>query len=141
MKLSHIATVAVLIASCATSVAAIGLVVHGFKLERTAVPVVAGTGLVERMQGVSDALQHVPANAQATVLQNYGFRDRQSFDDALESQRVELARAQSVRAQALASNEKRLAALLIALVYTGVVAAMGALVLCDKALAKAPTCN
>lgn len=141
MKLSHIATVAVLIASCATSVAAIGLVVHGFKLERTAVPVVASTGLVERMQGVSDALQHVPANVQATVLQNYGFRDRQSFDDALDSQRVELARAQSLRAEALARNEKRLTALLIALVYTGSVAAMGALVLCDKALAKAPIRN
>jgi hypothetical protein len=141
MKLSHIATVAVLIASCATSVAAIGLVVHGFKLERTAVPVVASTGLVERMQGVSDALQHVPANVQATVLQNYGFRDRQSFDDALDSHRVELARAQSLRAEALASNEKRLTALLIALVYTGFVAAMGALVLCDKALAKAPIRN
>ncbi len=141
MKLSHIATVAVLIASCATSVAAIGLVVHGFKLERTAVPVVASTGLVERMQGVSDALQHVPANVQATVLQNYGFRDRQSFEDALDSQRVELARAQSLRAEALASNEKRLTALLIALVYTGFVAAMGALVLCDKALAKAPIRN
>ncbi|CAL8481021.1 exported protein of unknown function (plasmid) [Caballeronia sp. S22] len=138
MKLSHITTVAVLIASCATSDAAIGLVVHGFKLERTAVPVVASTGLVERMQGVSDALQHVPANVQATVLQNYGFRDRQSFDDELDSQRVELARAQSLRAEALASNEKRLTALLIALVYTGFVAAMGALVLCDKALAKAP---
>ncbi len=90
------------------------------------------------MQGVSDALQHVPANVQATVLQNYGFRDRQSFDDELDSQRVELARAQSLRAEALASNEKRLTALLIALVYTGFVAAMGALVLCDKALAKAP---
>ncbi len=90
------------------------------------------------MQGVCDALKHVPANAQETVLQNYGFRDRQSFDDALDSQRVELARAQSVRAEALASNEKRMTALLIALVYTGVVAAMGALVLCDKALAKAP---
>ncbi|MCE4547666.1 MULTISPECIES: hypothetical protein [unclassified Caballeronia] len=141
MKLSHIATVAVLIASCATSVAAIGLVVHGFKLERTAVPVVASTGLVERMQGVSDALQHVPANVQATVLQNYGFRDRKSFDDALDSQRVELARAQRLRAEALASNEKRLTALLIALVYTGSVAAMGALVLCDKALAKAPIRN
>jgi len=141
MKLSHIATVAVLIASCATSVAAIGLVVRGFKLERTAVPVVASTGLVERMQGVSDALQHVPANVQATVLQNYGFRDRQSFEDALDSQRVELARAQSLRAEALASNEKRLTALLIALVYTGFVAAMGALVLCDKALAKAPIRN
>jgi|GEM_PF-3395534 len=141
MKLSYIATVAVLFASCATSVAAIGLVVHGFKLERTAAPVVASTGLVERMQGVSDALQHIPANVQATVLQNYGFRDRQSFDDALDSQRVELARAQSLRAEALASNEKRSTALLIALVYTGFVAAIGALVLCDKALAKAQIRN
>ncbi|WP_144444403.1 hypothetical protein, partial [Caballeronia arationis] len=94
MKLSHIITVAILCASAVSSIAGVGLVARQFTLERTAVQVVVNTAVVERMQGVSDAVGYLSAADQQALLQKYGFSDRDAFDEALRDRRRELGEAQ-----------------------------------------------
>ncbi|MDR5883732.1 hypothetical protein [Caballeronia sp. LZ032] len=133
MKLSHIITVAILCASAVSSIAGVGLVARQFTIERTAVQVVVNTAVVERMQGVSDAVGYLSAADQQALLQKYGFSDRDAFDKALRDRRRELGEAQQVRADTLRANDKRLAGLLAACAFAGIAALMGAIATYDIA--------
>ncbi|WP_144444324.1 hypothetical protein [Caballeronia arationis] len=93
--------------------------------------VVASTAVVERMQGVSDAVEYLSATDQHSLLEKYGYSDRVAFDRALQDGRRELSEAQQVRADTLRANDKRLASLLAACAFAGVAALMGALATYD----------
>jgi Na+(H+)/acetate symporter ActP len=133
MKLSHIATVAIMCVSAACSAAAIGLVGQQFFVERSAGEVVVDTAIVERMESVADAINSVPDEKRQALLTAYGYSSRQSFDDALRQQRGDLNRALSRRATELSRGDERLAAVLAACAFASVVSIVGALALCGAA--------
>lgn len=130
MKLSHIATVAIMCVSAACSATAIGLVAQQFFVERSASDVVVDTAIVERMESVADAINYVSDDKRQALLTAYGYSSQQSFDDALMQQRGDLNRALSRRATELAKGDERLAAVLAACAFASVVSIVGALALC-----------
>lgn len=136
MKLSHLATVTILALSAIGSAGAIGLVAREFAIERTAVQVVADTAIVERLQGVSDAIDHVPPEQQQGMLAAYGFAQKMSLDEALSAQRSTLDRAQQARAVELSANDKRLTVLLALCGFNAIVAVMGAIALHENTISR-----
>ena len=124
MKISHIATVALLTASAISSLGAISLVVHQYTVQRSAVQVVADTALVERMQGLTDAINYVPMSERHALLSEYGFLNEEALQTALPAQRRDLESAQQARAEELSTNDKRLAALLAICGFNAIVAVM-----------------
>ncbi|BCQ29307.1 hypothetical protein NK8_74970 (plasmid) [Caballeronia sp. NK8] len=70
------------------------------------------------------------------LLSKYGFRDETALAAALAAQRRDLASAERLRAAELASNEKRLAALLAACGLSAIVAITGAVALYDAHVAR-----
>jgi hypothetical protein len=136
MKVSHIATIAFLSASAIGMTGAIGVVARQFMIERSAVQVVVDTGIAARLQGLSDAIEHVPATERLLLLSKYGFRDETALGAALTAQRRDLDSAARLRAAELAANEKRLAALLAACCFSAIVAMMGAVALYDAHVAR-----
>lgn len=133
MKISHIATVALLTASAISSLGAISLVVHQYTVQRSAVQVVADTALVERMQGLTDAINYVPMSERHALLSEYGFLNEEALQTALPAQRRDLESAQQARAEELSTNDKRLAALLAICGFNAIVAVMTGIAFYDIA--------
>jgi hypothetical protein len=136
MKVSHIATIALLSASAIGMTGAVSVVARQFTIERSAVQVVVDTSIAARLQGLSDAMEHVPAAGRPSLLSKYGFRDETALAAALAAQRRDLDSAEKLRAAELAANEKRLAALLAACGLSAIVAIMGAVALYDAHVAR-----
>jgi hypothetical protein len=136
MKVSHIATIAFLSASAIGMTGAIGVVARQFTIERSAVQVLVDTSIAARLQGLSDAIERVPATDRPLLLSKYGFRDETALGAALTAQRRDLDSAAQLRAAELAANEKRLAALLAACGFSAIVAMMGAVALYDAHVAR-----
>jgi len=136
MKVSHIATIAFLSASAFGMTGAVSVVARQFTIERSAVQVVVDTSIAARLQGLSDAMEHVPAAGRPLLLSKYGFRDETALAAALAAQRRDLDSAERLRAAELAANEKRLAALLAACAFSAIVAIMGAVALYDAHVAR-----
>lgn len=136
MKVSHVATIAFLSASAIGMTGAISVVAHQFTNERSAVQVVIDTGIAARLQGLSDAIEHVPAAERPLLLSKYGFKDETALGAAVTAQRRDLDSAERLRAAELAANEKRLAALLAACAFSAIVAIMGAVALYDAHVAR-----
>jgi hypothetical protein len=136
MKVSHIATIAFLSASAIAMTGAVSVVARQFTIERSAVQVVVDTSIAARLQGLSDAMEHVPTGERPLLLSKYGFQDETALGAALTAQRRDLHSAQRLRAAQLAANEKRLAALLAACGFSAIVAIMGAVALYDAHVAR-----
>jgi hypothetical protein len=73
MKVSHITTIAFLSASAIGMTGAVSVVARQFTIERSAVQVVVDTCIAARLQGLSDAMEHVPAAGRPLLLKKYGF--------------------------------------------------------------------
>jgi hypothetical protein len=131
MKISHIATVALLAASAMSSVGAIGPVAHQYRVQRSAVQVVANTTIVERMQGLSEALDYIPESGRHSLLTEIGFSSQKDFAAALSAKRQELELSQQARAEELTTNDKRLTVLLAACGFSAIVALLSAIALYD----------
>ena len=145
MKISHIATVALLAASAISSLGAIGLVARQYTVQRSAVRVVANTALLERLQGLTDAIDYVPMSERHALLSEYGFLNEKALQTALPAQRRDLESAQQARAEELSTNDKRLATLLAICGFDAIVAVMSGIAFYDIAarrrrhLSDAPT--
>ncbi|WP_321794607.1 hypothetical protein [Caballeronia sp. J97] len=131
MKISHLATISFLVVSTISSIGAIGIVAHQYTVQRSAAQVVANTAVVERMQGLSDALAHVADDGRAAVVADYGFVSEKDFEAALSAQRRTLETSLNTRAEELATNDKRLTALLAACGFNAIIAIMSAIALYD----------
>ncbi|WP_050455467.1 hypothetical protein [Candidatus Burkholderia verschuerenii] len=131
MKISHLATVALLAASAISSIGALGLTAHQFTLQRSAVSVMANTTVVERLQGMNDALGYVPEGKRRALISTYGFSSEREVQVALTIMRRELVTSQQVRAEELSTNDKRLTALILACGLSAIVAMMAAIALFD----------
>jgi hypothetical protein len=136
MKTSHLATIGLLAISSLSAIGAIGLVAHQYTIQRSAVQVVANTAVVERMQGFSDALSHVPNGERQVAVAKYGFLSENAFESALMEKRGELETSLKVRAEELATNDKRLTALLAAFGFNAIIAIMSAFALYDTAASR-----
>ena len=136
MKVSHIATIAFLSASAIGMAGAVSVVARQFTIERSAVQVVVDTSIAARLQGLSDAMEYVPAAGRPLLLSKYGLRDETALAAALAAQRHDLDSAERLRAAKLAANEKCLAALLAACGLSAIVAIMGAVALYDAHVAR-----
>jgi hypothetical protein len=136
MKVNHIATIAFLSASAIGMTGAVSVVARQFAIERSAVQVVVNTSIAARLQGLSDAMEHVPTAERPSLLSKYGFKDETALGAALTAQRHDLGSAERLRAAELAANEKRLAALLAACGFSAIVAIMGAVALYDAHVAR-----
>jgi hypothetical protein len=136
MKVSHIATIAFLTASAIGMTGAVSVVARQFTIERSAVQVVVDTSVAARLQGLSDAMEHVPAAERPLLLSKYGFKDEKALAAALTAQQRDLDSAERLRAAELAANDKRLAALLAACGFSAIVAIMGAVTLYDAHMAR-----
>lgn len=133
MKISHLATVVLLTASTIGSIGSIGFVAQQFTLQRSAVRVVANTVVVERMQGMSDALAHIPDGERHAAVVGYDFTSDKDLEAALMAKRRELETSQNARAEELATNDKRLVVLLAACGFNAIVTIMSALALYELA--------
>ncbi|WP_143328099.1 hypothetical protein [Caballeronia pedi] len=136
MKVSHIATIAFLSASAIVMTGAISVAARQFTIERSAVRVIVDTSIAARLQGLSDAIELVPAYERSLLLSKYGFKDEMALAAALTAQRGDMHLAEKLRAAELAANEKRLAALLAACGFSAIVAIMGAFALYDAHVAR-----
>ncbi|MBC8640750.1 hypothetical protein IAG25_28435 [Caballeronia sp. EK] len=131
MKASHIATLALLSVSAICSTGGITIAARQFTIERSAVRVVADSTVAARLQGLSDAIDLVPANQRPELLLKYGLKDEPALAAALSVQRRELDAAAKSRAEELAANDKRLTGLLAACGLSAIVAMMAAVTLYD----------
>ncbi|WP_143756935.1 hypothetical protein [Caballeronia glebae] len=111
--------------------AAVSLVARQFTIERSTVQVVVDTTIAARLQGLSDALDHVPVAERPSLLSKFGFKDETALVAALSAQGRELSCAEQIRAAELALNDKRLAALLAACGFGAIVSIMGVVTIYD----------
>jgi hypothetical protein len=133
MKISHLAAVILLSLSAIGSIGSIGLVARQFTIQRSAVQVLANTVTVERMQGMSDALVHIPEGHRHAAAMEYGFSGDKDIEVALTAMRGDLEASQKARAEELATNDKRLAVLLVAGGFNAIITIMSALALYELA--------
>jgi hypothetical protein len=129
MKISHLAAVLLLSLSAIGSIESIGLVAQQFTIQRSAVQVLANTVTVERMQGMSDALAHIPESHRHAAAMEYGFSGDKDLGVALTAMRGDLEASQKARAEELATNDKRLAVLLAACGFNAIATIMSVLAL------------
>ncbi|KNH04371.1 hypothetical protein BRCH_02109c [Candidatus Burkholderia brachyanthoides] len=131
MKIRHLATVALLAASAISSIGALGLVARQFTLQRSAVSVMSNIAVVERLQGMNDALDYVLEGKRHTLISKYGFSNEQEVQAALMAERHELNTSQQARAEELSTNDKQLTPLILACGFSVIVAMMAAIFLYD----------
>jgi hypothetical protein len=133
MKISHLAAVVLLSVSAIGSIGSIGLVAQQFTIQRSAVQVLATTVTLERMQGMSDALAHIPEGQRHAAAMEYGVSGDKDIEVALTAMRGDLEASQKARAEELATNDKRLAVLLAACGFNAIVTIMSILALYELA--------
>jgi hypothetical protein len=133
MKISHLATVVLLTVSTVGSIGSLCFVAQQFTVQRSAVQVVADTVVVERMQGMSDALASIPDGERHAAIASYGFAGEKDLEAALMAERLELETSQKARAEELATNDKRLTVLLAACGFNAIVTIMSAFALYELA--------
>ena len=88
---------------------------------------------MERMQGLTDAIDYVPMSERHALLSEYGFLNEEALQTALPAQRRDLESAQQARAEELSTNDKRLAALLAICGFNAIVAVMSGIAFYDIA--------
>jgi hypothetical protein len=104
MKVSHNATIAFLSASAIGMTGAVSVVARQFTIERSAVQVVVDTSIASRLQGLSDAMEHVPDAERPLLLSRYRFKNETALAAALTAQPRDLDSAEKLRAAELAAN-------------------------------------
>ncbi|WP_310009324.1 hypothetical protein [Caballeronia sp. LZ043] len=137
MKISHIATIALLATSAGSSMVAATLVARQYTMQRPVVQLITDTAVVERMQGVSDAIRYavdyMPVAERQTLVSDYGYYNEDAFRLALHAQRSALESLQRTRAKELAANDMRLTAVIAICGFNTIIALMSAVVLHDIA--------
>ncbi len=125
MKLTHRATVSILALAVVSSVSSIGLTVQQLRPQRGLVDVLISTAIVSELNGVSDAVNDIPASARPGVLARHGVMSEEALAASLTAQRERLALAERARSDELARSDRRFTMLLVLSIFNVAAGALG----------------